>query len=91
MNLKKLLSSGRPVLMEGALGERLKTEYRLTPDANVALARFVYQVRGMDALSNTIRSRQTTACPSSQRPRPGGQDVISSLPLPGAPISSRTM
>ena len=51
MNLRKLLSSGRPVLMEGALGERLKTEYRLTPDANVALARFVYQVRGMDALS----------------------------------------
>ena len=51
MDLYELLSSDRPVLMEGALGERLKTEYRLTPDPNVALARFVYQVRGMEALS----------------------------------------
>ena len=51
MDLNELLSWDRPVLMEGALGERLKTEYRLTPDPNVALARFVYQVRGMEALS----------------------------------------
>ncbi len=51
MELRALLASGQPLLMEGALGERLKNEYHLTPDANVALARFVYQVRGMEALS----------------------------------------
>ena len=51
MDLNELLASNRPVLMEGALGERLKTEYRLTPDPHVALARFAYQVRGMEALS----------------------------------------
>lgn len=38
------------LLMEGALGERLKREYHLHPDENVALAGIVYQDGGRQAL-----------------------------------------
>lgn len=38
------------LLMEGALGERLKREYHLTPDKNVALAGILYQPGGRQAL-----------------------------------------
>jgi len=37
--------------MEGALGERLKREYRLQPDEHVALAGLVYHARGSAALT----------------------------------------
>lgn len=38
------------ILMEGALGERLKREYGLNPDESVAWASLVYSERGRDAL-----------------------------------------
>lgn len=38
MNLQETFSSGTRFLMEGALGERLKREFSLVPDPNVALA-----------------------------------------------------
>lgn len=40
------------VLMEGALGERLKREYGLVFDEKITMAGFVYQEKGMQALSN---------------------------------------
>ena len=43
-------TDGRSVLMEGALGERLKREYRLRFDEHVAMAGLVYEPHGRVAL-----------------------------------------
>ena len=51
MDFAHCLDSSRCVLMEGALGERLKREYRLQPDEHVALAGLVYDARGSAALT----------------------------------------
>jgi S-methylmethionine-dependent homocysteine/selenocysteine methylase len=50
MDVVSLLADGRVVLMEGALGERLKRTYRLPLDDHVALAGLVYDDRGSAAL-----------------------------------------
>lgn len=41
-----------PLLMEGALGERLKREYNLSFDADVAMANLVYTSEGRQALTH---------------------------------------
>ena len=48
--LEKYLSTNKYLLMEGALGERLKREYHLTFDEHVAMASLVYSDKGRDAL-----------------------------------------
>ena len=48
--LEKYLSTNKYLLMEGALGERLKREYQLTFDEHVAMASLVYSDKGRDAL-----------------------------------------
>ena len=45
------LADGHSVLTEGALGERLKREYRLRFDDHVAMAGLVYEGRGRAALT----------------------------------------
>jgi S-methylmethionine-dependent homocysteine/selenocysteine methylase len=55
MGLVSCLDTRRHVLMEGALGERLKREYRLRPDGLVALASLVYDARGSTALTELWR------------------------------------
>jgi S-methylmethionine-dependent homocysteine/selenocysteine methylase len=51
MDLISCLDSSPIALMEGALGERLKREYRLQPDEHVALAGLCYDSRGRAALT----------------------------------------
>jgi S-methylmethionine-dependent homocysteine/selenocysteine methylase len=50
MDFASCLADGRSVLMEGALGERLKREYQLCFDKHVVMAGLVYEVRGRAAL-----------------------------------------
>ena len=50
MNFVDCLSAPGPILMEGALGERLKREYHLRFDEQVAMARLLYQPEGAQAL-----------------------------------------
>jgi S-methylmethionine-dependent homocysteine/selenocysteine methylase/ribosomal protein S18 acetylase RimI-like enzyme len=50
-DLRTRLRTAPTVLMEGALGERLKREYRLQPDDHVGLASLVYDPRGRAALA----------------------------------------
>ena len=45
-----ILNSRESILMEGALGERLKREYHLTFDENVVMASLVYSKKGRQAL-----------------------------------------
>ena len=51
MDFKARLQSGAPILMEGALGERLQREYGLSIDGAVAMASLVYDARGRAALA----------------------------------------
>lgn len=46
------IESKKSILMEGALGERLKREYNLKFDADVDMAGFVYSEEGRTALRN---------------------------------------
>ena len=50
MDLEECLRENEIVLMEGALGERLKREFRLPPHPTVALAAHIYQPEGREAL-----------------------------------------
>ena len=50
MEFENWINNKRAVLMEGALGERLKREYCLSPDVDVAWARLVYDENGRVAL-----------------------------------------
>lgn len=50
MDFQQCLAAHDRVLMEGALGERLKREYHLTFDEHVAMAALVYQAAGREAL-----------------------------------------
>ena len=51
MDFASCLADGRSVLMEGALGERLKREHRLRFDEHVAMAGLVYEAPGRAALT----------------------------------------
>lgn len=50
MDFTQCIYENPSILMEGALGERLKREYHLTPDGDVALAKMIYDDNGRSAL-----------------------------------------
>lgn len=50
MSLETCLSDQKYLLMEGALGERLKREYHVKLDPDVAMASLIYEDTGKDAL-----------------------------------------
>ena len=52
MNFRQCIEQQHSILMEGALGERLKREYNLQLDDNVALAKLVYDSDGQFALKS---------------------------------------
>ena len=52
MNFRKCIKQNEKILMEGALGERLKREYRLTFDEYIAMATLLYDKQGAQALTN---------------------------------------
>lgn len=61
MSLQERWQAGSPMLMEGALGERLKREYGLTPHPTVALADMVYREDGRAALATLWRGYAAVA------------------------------
>ncbi|MCD7900509.1 MAG: homocysteine S-methyltransferase family protein [Bacteroides sp.] len=50
MNLQTCISSNPLILMEGALGERLKREFNLKIDETIAMAGLIYEKNGRSAL-----------------------------------------
>lgn len=61
MNITERMNNRTPLLMEGALGERLKNEYHLIPDEQVALAGILYQPGGRAALQRLWREYMAIA------------------------------
>lgn len=61
MNITERMNNRTPLLMEGALGERLKNEYHLIPDEQVALAGIFYQPGGRAALQRLWREYMAIA------------------------------
>ena len=55
MNFSECMERNSKVLMEGALGERLKREYGLLFDEHVAMAGLVYTQEGRKAPCSTCR------------------------------------
>ena len=51
MNFRDCINQNQFILMEGALGERLKREYSLTFDEHIAMARLIYEEKGATALT----------------------------------------
>lgn len=51
MNFRDCINQNQFVLMEGALGERLKREYGLTFDEQIAMAGLIYEEKGAFALT----------------------------------------
>lgn len=51
MDFRKCIQECPAILMEGALGERLKREYHISFDANIAMAGLIYEPKGAAALS----------------------------------------
>ena len=49
--MEQLMQMHGSILMEGALGERMKREYGLAFDPHIAMAGLIYDERGRDALS----------------------------------------
>lgn len=56
MNFENCIQSHETILMEGALGERLKREYGLTFDEHVVMAKLIYEEKGATALRNIWNS-----------------------------------
>ena len=52
MSFRDCIKTNRTILMEGALGERLKREYGLSFDENIAMSNLIYTQDGASALSN---------------------------------------
>ncbi len=52
MNFIDCIKTSNDILMEDALGERLKREYNLTFDESIAMASLIYSVEGKVALEN---------------------------------------
>lgn len=52
MSFIECVKTGRNILMEGALGERLKREYEIRFDDYVAMAGLIYDPKGASALSD---------------------------------------
>lgn len=51
MNFRDSINRNQFILMEGALGERLKREYELTFDEHIAMAGLLYKEKGAKALT----------------------------------------
>lgn len=51
MDFRECIKQNEFVLMEGALGERLKREYGLTFDEHIAMAGLIYEEKGASALT----------------------------------------
>lgn len=51
MDLRECLRQHRHILMEGALGERLKREYHISFDPHIAMAGLIYSEPGAAALT----------------------------------------
>ena len=51
MNFRDCINQNQFILMEGALGERLKREYGLTFDEHIAMAGLIYEEKGAAALT----------------------------------------
>jgi len=51
MNFRECINQNEFILMEGALGERLKREYGLTFDEHIAMAGLIYEEKGAAALT----------------------------------------
>lgn len=51
MDVSECIGKCPAILMEGALGERLKREYHISFDENVAMAGLMYEQKGREALS----------------------------------------
>ena len=60
MDFETCIASHSSVLMEGALGERLKREYGLTINGSVAMADLIYSQQGRLALETLWRSYMET-------------------------------
>ena len=75
MSIKNCLLQNQSILMEGALGERLKREYHLAFDDKVAMANLVYTKEGQDACMiygwNILRLQVTIIFLSLQRRQQG--------------------
>ena len=61
MGLTERMQSRTPMLMVAALGERLKSEYHLVPDEQVALSGILYQSGGREALKSLWQEYIDTA------------------------------
>lgn len=61
MKLEQSFQLHNSFLMEGALGERLKREYNLTFDDNVAMAKLVYSSEGKTALTEVWEQYRSIA------------------------------
>lgn len=61
MDFRQCLAVHDKILMEGALGERLKREYQLAFDEHVAMAALIYQKAGRDALKTLWQQYLTIA------------------------------
>ena len=61
MDFQKCICEKNTILMEGALGERLKREYGLQFDEHVAMAKLIYEEKGAAALSDLWKEYIDTA------------------------------
>ncbi len=52
MDFKSCIDKEHSILMEGALGERLKREYHLQFNDQVAMADLIYDAKGQSALAS---------------------------------------
>ena len=50
MSFTECLDRSDAIMMEGALGERLKREYHLSFDEHVSMAGLIYRLQGQEAL-----------------------------------------
>ena len=67
MDFETCIASYSSVLMEGALGERLKREYGLTINGSVAMADLIYSQQGRLALETLWRGYMGIADRKSTR------------------------
>ena len=67
MNFRECLNQNQFVLMEGALGERLKREYSLAFDEHIAMAGLIYEEKGASAL-RTLWNEYTDIARKHQLP-----------------------
>lgn len=83
MTFESCYNRAPAILMEGALGERLKREYGLTYEETVAMAGFIYEEKSRAALKNLWNEYISAAARFgfrlSQQHRPAGQTGNGSL------------